>query len=77
MSQRTYRWAVGTVLAAEAALLAWNAWRFDWLRGYDAFANDVYANVVATDSTVCCGGLTVSSPGGVLLQPAAGAMAAV
>ena len=41
--------AVGVVLAAEAALLLWNAWRFDWLRGYDAFANDRYAEVVSTE----------------------------
>jgi hypothetical protein len=37
------------VLAAEAALLAWNAWHYDWLRGYDAFANERYAEVVAND----------------------------
>ena len=49
MSRRSYAAAVGAVLAAEGALLTWNAWRFDWLRGYDAFANDLYANVVATD----------------------------
>ena len=49
MSRRTYAAVVGAVLAAEAALLAWNAWRFDWLRGYDAFANDLYSIVVATD----------------------------
>jgi 4-amino-4-deoxy-L-arabinose transferase-like glycosyltransferase len=49
MSRRTYVAVVGAVLAAEAALLTWNAWRFDWLRGYDAFANDLYATVVATD----------------------------
>ena len=49
MSRRTYAAVVGAVLAAEAALLAWNAWRFDWLRGYDAFANDLYATLVATD----------------------------
>ena len=46
---RRYRVAVGAVLAAEAALLAWNAWRYDWLRGYDAFANDRYAEVVSTE----------------------------
>ena len=27
----------------DAVLLAWNVWRFDWLRGYDAYANDRYA----------------------------------
>ena len=48
-STRTYRAAVGTLLATEAALLFSNAWRFDWLRGYDAFANDVYASIVADE----------------------------
>jgi MFS family permease len=37
------------VLVAEAALLTWNAWRYDWLRGYDAFANAQYAEVVSTE----------------------------
>lgn len=49
MSRRAYGAVVGAVLAGEAALLAQNAWRFDWLRGYDAFANDLYASVVSTD----------------------------
>jgi hypothetical protein len=40
---------VGAVLTAEAVLLTWTAWRFVWLRGYVAFANDLYATVVATD----------------------------
>jgi 4-amino-4-deoxy-L-arabinose transferase-like glycosyltransferase len=37
------------VLVAEAALLAWNAWHYDWLRGYDAFANEQYADVVSRE----------------------------
>lgn len=49
MSDRAYRLVIGTVLAAESALLAWNAFRFDWLRGYDAYANDLYADVVARE----------------------------
>jgi hypothetical protein len=49
VSRRTYAAVVSAVLAAEGVLLAWNAWRFEWLRGYDAFANDLYASVVATD----------------------------
>ena len=49
MTRTTYRAVVGAVVAGEAALLTWNAWHFDWLRGYDAFANDLYAIVVATD----------------------------
>ena len=37
------------MLVAEAALLAWNAWHYDWLRGYDAFANEQYADVVSRE----------------------------
>ena len=44
-----YRLAIALVLAAEATLLVWNAWRYDWLRGYDAYANDQYARIVATE----------------------------
>ena len=40
---------MGVVLAANGALLLWNAWRYDWLRGYDAYANDEYASTVADD----------------------------
>jgi 4-amino-4-deoxy-L-arabinose transferase-like glycosyltransferase len=46
MSRRTYRLAVAGILLGDAVLLVWNAFRFDWLRGYDAFANDLYAAVV-------------------------------
>ena len=49
LARRWYALAVGGVLAAEAALLAWNAWHYDWLRGYDAFADDRYADVVSSD----------------------------
>lgn len=42
-----YRLAVGGLLGAQAALLLWNAWHYSWLRGYDAYANDRYAAVVA------------------------------
>jgi hypothetical protein len=47
LAARRYRVAVAAVLAAEAVLLVWNAWRFDWLRGYDAYANARYADVIA------------------------------
>lgn len=47
--RRAYAPVVAAVLVAEAALLLWNAWRFDWLRGYDAFANDRYADVVSSE----------------------------
>ena len=49
LERRWYPVAVGAILAAEAALLSWNAWRYDWLRGYDAYANDRYAEIVATE----------------------------
>jgi hypothetical protein len=45
---RGYWIAVGAVLVAESTLLFSNAWRYDWLRGYDAFANDRYADIVST-----------------------------
>ena len=37
------------MLFAEAVLLVWNAWHYDWLRGYDAFANARYAEIVSTE----------------------------
>ena len=49
MTRRAYAATVGAIFAAAAVLFTWNAWRFDWLRGYDAFANDLYATVVGTD----------------------------
>jgi hypothetical protein len=41
--------AVAAVLVAQGTLLAWNAWHYDWLRGYDAYANDQYASTVADE----------------------------
>ncbi len=49
LSRRWYPLTVGAVLVGEAALLLSNAWRYDWLRGYDAFANDQYAAIVSTE----------------------------
>lgn len=46
---RAYRAAVVAVLAVQAGLLLANAWRYDWLRGYDAFANDRYAEILADE----------------------------
>ena len=48
LTTRRYRGLVTAVLLAEGCLLLWNAWHYDWLRGYDAFANDRYANIVST-----------------------------
>ena len=49
LTARRYGIAAGAVLAAEASLLLWNAWRYDWLHGYDAYANDRYVVVVADE----------------------------
>ena len=49
LTARRYGIAVGAVLAAEASLLLWNASRYDWLHGYDAYANDRYVVVVADE----------------------------
>ena len=38
LTARRYGIAVGAVLVAEASLLLWNAWRYAWLHGYDAYA---------------------------------------
>lgn len=48
LTTRRYWGVVVAVLVAEACLLLWNAWHYDWLRGYDAFANDRYARIVST-----------------------------
>jgi hypothetical protein len=47
LTARRYWIAAAAVLAAESVLLLWNAWRYDWLRGYDAYANDRYADILA------------------------------
>ncbi|MBA2296178.1 MAG: hypothetical protein H0W16_13730, partial [Actinobacteria bacterium] len=52
MSNRLYRSALAALLGAETVLFAWNAWRFDWLRGYDASANDLYADFVARENAL-------------------------
>ena len=49
MRTSSFRLVVAGVVAAEGVLLVWNAWHYDWLRGYDAFANHLYADVVASD----------------------------
>ena len=49
LTARRYWGVAAAVLAAETVLLAWNAWHYDWLRGYDAFANERYAEIVSTE----------------------------
>lgn len=46
---RTYRITVAGILTGATALSIWNAWHFDWLRGYDASANEHYVHIVSTD----------------------------
>jgi len=49
LTRHRYWVAVVAVLAAECALLLWNVWHYDWLRGYDAYANDQYASTVGDE----------------------------
>jgi hypothetical protein len=37
---------VAVVLMGYAALLGWDVFHYDWLRGYDAYANSLYADVI-------------------------------
>ena len=46
VARAVYPAAVGVALALLAALLFWNAFQYDWLRGYDAEANSLYARVL-------------------------------
>jgi dolichyl-phosphate-mannose-protein mannosyltransferase len=41
-------WAIGpaVVLGGYAALLGWDVFHYDWLRGFDAYANSLYTDVV-------------------------------
>jgi 4-amino-4-deoxy-L-arabinose transferase-like glycosyltransferase len=45
-SQLSFRIAVAVLLAAVGALLSWDAFHYDWLRGYDAYANSLYSDVI-------------------------------
>ena len=38
--------AVVVILAGYAALLGWDVFHYDWLRGYDAYANSLYTDVI-------------------------------
>lgn len=44
-------WAIGAVvvIAAYSALLAWDVFHYDWLRGFDAYANSLYSDVIRDD----------------------------
>jgi Dolichyl-phosphate-mannose-protein mannosyltransferase len=37
---------VALVLAGYAALVGWDVFHYDWLRGYDAYANSLYSDVI-------------------------------
>jgi hypothetical protein len=47
---RSSRWtfviAVAVVVGGYAGLLAWDVAHYDWLRGYDAYANSLYSDVI-------------------------------
>ena len=49
LGRRTYAAIIGGELALSFGLLAWDVARFDWLRGYDAYASWLYADVVVDD----------------------------
>ena len=49
LGRRTYAAIIGGELVLSFGLLAWDVARFDWLWGYDAFANWLYADVVVDD----------------------------
>ena len=38
--------AVAVVFAGYAALVGWDVFHYDWLRGYDAYANSLYSDVI-------------------------------
>ena len=38
--------AVAAVIAGVSALLLWDVFHYDWLRGYDAYANSLYADAL-------------------------------
>jgi hypothetical protein len=47
---RSSRWtlavAVAVIVAGYAGLLTWDIAHYDWLRGYDAYANSLYSDVI-------------------------------
>ncbi len=46
MSRIGFPLGVAVVLTGYAALLGWDVFHYDWLRGYDAYANSLYADVI-------------------------------
>ena len=38
--------AVAAVAGGYAGLLSWDVAHYDWLRGYDAYANSLYSDVI-------------------------------
>jgi Dolichyl-phosphate-mannose-protein mannosyltransferase len=45
-SRLAYPIAAVVLVAASAALIGWDVFHYDWLRGYDAYANSLYADVI-------------------------------
>ena len=45
-SRITFPVAVAVILAGAATLLIWDVFHYDWLRGYDAYANSLYSDVI-------------------------------
>jgi hypothetical protein len=45
-SRFAYPVAVLLVLAGYAAVVGWDVFHYDWLRGYDAYANSLYTDVI-------------------------------
>jgi hypothetical protein len=45
-SRLAYPFAVALILAGYATLVGWDVFHYDWLRGYDAYANSLYSDVV-------------------------------
>jgi 4-amino-4-deoxy-L-arabinose transferase-like glycosyltransferase len=45
-SRLTFPVAVAVILTGAATLLIWDVFHYDWLRGYDAYANSLYSDVI-------------------------------
>ncbi len=45
-SRLTFPLAAAAILAGAATLVLWDVFHYDWLRGYDAYANSLYSDVI-------------------------------